>query len=204
MHKHIIVFIIVLTVSALISHTDAKSHAERRKEIELKAAYIYNFIKFTDWPKDTFKDEKEPLIIGVFDEDQQENLSKVLREKSKNNHPIQVLHLKKQDIQSKENVQRCQILFFPKTFKNSDEQSVFKHIQNHPVLTIGERNKFLEAGGMINFVLEKKKIRFEINLIAVEKAGLKIRAKLLKLAKRVIRKEMVCINLLLKISEFQF
>ena len=176
-------------LSGSASLTSAKSHKEQLKEYELKAAYIYNFIKFTDWPKDTFKEEKDPLIIGVFNEDQQKSLSKILKEKKKDNRPIQIVHLKNDDDKSEKKLQSCQVLFFPDTLKKSDELVIFKHIKNHPILTIGERNQFLETGGMINFILEKKKIRFEINLIEADKAKLQIRAKLVRLAKRVIKKE---------------
>jgi len=57
------------------------------------------------------------------------------------------------------------------------------------VLTVGETVDFLEVGGIINFIVEEKKIRFEINVAAARKAGLKVRSKLLRLAKRVVREK---------------
>ena len=66
---------------------------------------------------------------------------------------------------------------------------VTKRLNGRAVLTIGEQDKFLEKGGIVNFVREKKKIRFEINLNVAEQARLQIRAKLVRLAKRVIKKK---------------
>jgi len=55
------------------------------------------------------------------------------------------------------------------------------------VLTVGDTSGFIESGGGINFLMEENKIRFDINLTAAEKAGLKIRSQLLRLAKRVVK-----------------
>ena len=62
-------------------------------------------------------------------------------------------------------------------------------LKNSAVLTVGEREDFLENGGNINFLVEKKKVRFEINLASVKRNNLKIRSKLVKLAKRVVKEE---------------
>lgn len=184
---------VLLLICALLGFTwsmaAAKPKAEKLKEYELKAAYIYNFIKFTEWAEETSKDEKTPLIIGVFNEAQYISLSKVLKGKRKEASPIQVTQLSKNDFKTGKTLSRCHVLFFPATLKKKQETLIGKQIKGQAILTIGERDKFVDDGGMVNFVIDKKKVRFEINLKAVEEAGLRIRAKLVRLAKRVIRKE---------------
>ncbi len=60
-------------------------------------------------------------------------------------------------------------------------------LKNNGVLTVSDTQGFLEDGGIVNFVIEDNKVRFDINLTASEKAGLKIRSQLLRLAKKVIK-----------------
>ena len=78
-------------------------------------------------------------------------------------------------------------------FISSSEKEHLKEIVNlvkdGSVLTVGEMAGFMEAGGIINFVMDKKKVRFEINNAAAKRSKLKLRSGLLKLAKRVIRQE---------------
>jgi hypothetical protein len=184
---------LLLLIGALLAFTwsmaAAKPKSGKLKEYELKAAYIYNFIKFTDWPGEAIKDDKTPLIIGVFNEDQYIGLSNVLKNKKKEASLIKIVQLTAKDIKAGEKLPRCHVLFFPARLKKKQESLVGKQIQGQAILTIGERDKFVDDGGMVNFVIEKKKIRFEINLKAVDEAGLQIRAKLVRLAKRVIKKE---------------
>jgi len=70
-----------------------------------------------------------------------------------------------------------------------DWPEILKAMSGSSILTIGETEGFLKSGGIINFVTEKKKLKFDINLIAAEKAKLKFRAQLLKLARKVIQKK---------------
>jgi len=62
-------------------------------------------------------------------------------------------------------------------------------LKGSPILTIGESDGFLESGGIINFLMEDEKVRFEINNTAAKQARLKIRSKLLRLAQRVIEEK---------------
>jgi hypothetical protein len=70
--------------------------------------------------------------------------------------------------------------------EKKNAKKILKIINQNGVLTIGEFGGFLESGGMINFTMHDKKIRFEVNLQATRDSGLKLRSKLLKLAKRII------------------
>jgi len=81
--------------------------------------------------------------------------------------------------------QGCQILFLGIADKKLVSATLAK-LNGSPVLTVGESVNFTQDGGMIRFLLEDNKVRFEINLEATEHAKLKISARLLALAKTVM------------------
>ena len=82
-------------------------------------------------------------------------------------------------------MQACQILFFGKA-QSKRIPMLVADLHNAPILTVGETAGFLDAGGMICFLLEENKVRFEINLDAAESARLKIGSRLLILAEHVV------------------
>ena len=97
-----------------------------------------------------------------------------------NNHPLIV-----QEYHSlAEMTNNCQILFISSSEKKRLPE-IFAALKDTSVLTVSEVDHFTENGGMVNFVLEKERIRFQINETTVEKAGLKMSFKLLSLASKV-------------------
>ena len=84
-----------------------------------------------------------------------------------------------------QDMQTCQILFLGKAQSKRIPQ-LLASLRNAPILTVGETAGFLDAGGMIRFLLEENKVRFEINVQAAESARIKIGSRLLILAKNVV------------------
>ena len=82
-------------------------------------------------------------------------------------------------------MKKCHLLFICSS-ENDDLPDILNIVKNNNVLTVGETGDFLKTGGIINFLLEENKVRFEINLIAARDAKLTIRSQLLRLAQRVI------------------
>jgi hypothetical protein len=82
-------------------------------------------------------------------------------------------------------IQGCQILFLGKS-QSGRIPSILSDLRKAPILTVGETSGFLDAGGMVCFLLEEDKVRFEINQDAAGSAGLKIGSRLLLLAKHVV------------------
>jgi len=68
-------------------------------------------------------------------------------------------------------------------------KEIINIVEGSSVLTVGDTDGFLEAGGIINLLIEDKKVRFEVNVTAAEKANLQIRSQLLRLAKRVVKEK---------------
>jgi hypothetical protein len=151
-------------------------------EYQLKAAYLYHFAQFVDWPPAAFPQPNSPLIIGVLGDNPFGNdLPHTVEGKVLNNHPLIV-----QEYHSlAEMTNSCHILFISSSEKKHLPE-IFAALKGTSVLTVSEKiDHFIEDGGMINFVLEKDRIRFQINETTVEKAGLKMSFKLLSLASKV-------------------
>src|SRR6266850_2672266 len=147
-------------------------------ETELKAAFLYNFAKFVEWPAEAFSSETTPIQIAVFGEDEfTVKLRSLLSDKKAHGRSFEVKR-----ISSSQEAKNCQIVFI----SNSESRRVPQLLdatRKSPVLTIGETDQFLDAGGMINFVFEDTQLRFEVNPEAAQKAKLEISSKLLRLAK---------------------
>lgn len=150
-------------------------------EYDVKAAFLFHFAQFVEWPGETFKDANSPLTYCTIGDDPFHGaLDTILSGKTLGTRPFHVLHFK----QSQE-IQGCQVLFI-----GAGERKLLPELlakaKTNSVLTVGESEHFAPEGGMIGFVLEGNKIRFEINLEAAQKARLKISSRLLALAKGVI------------------
>jgi hypothetical protein len=169
----------VLSLALLLAATLARAQDSQPIEYRFKAAFLWNFAKFIEWPPRAFTNESAPFIIGVLGTNPfGEELEQTVRGKQIGTHPIKV-----QLFRSADDAKHCHILFV-----SASEQSrlaeVFKTLGDAPALTVGEYDQFTQKGGMINFVREGNKIRFQINDAAAQAAGLKISSKLLSLAVR--------------------
>jgi hypothetical protein len=152
-------------------------------EYQLKAAYIYHFAQFVDWPASAFPQPNSPIIIGILGKNPFGNsLEQTVEGKVLNNHPLTIREFHSLE----EMTNTCQILFICQSEK-SRLQEIFAAVAKTSTLTVGEVSHFTEDGGMVNFVIENDKIRFQINEINVDKAGLKMSFKLLSLASQLTR-----------------
>jgi len=149
-------------------------------EYEVKAAFLFNFAKFVEWPADAFDDPKSPIVVGILGDDpfgsiiEKTVAGKTVREKEfviKRSRRI-------------EDVERCHILFVSSS-EEARLREILDKVKNSNVLTVGDTEGFAGRGGIINLTKEQNKVRFEINVDAAKRAGLKISSKLLKLAKVV-------------------
>jgi hypothetical protein len=156
----------------------ANSTAE---EYAVKAAFLFHFAQFVEWPDETFKDANSPMTYCTVGNDPfQGSLDTILGGKTIGARSFRVLHFKQPH-----EIQGCQVLFIGAEEKKPLPEILAKAKANS-VLTVGESEHFVQDGGMIGFVLEENKIRFAVNLEAAQKAKLKISSRLLALAKSVI------------------
>jgi hypothetical protein len=190
--------VLALALLAALCVAEGRDDNAAEREYQIKAAFIYNFIKFVDWPKEKIADSNEPVIIGIIGKDPfgdafeplQEKEKKVLIQRFQGLAELEKSGEKKEDQPhpKQDAISKCHLLFVcPSESKRLAD--IVKAVKNSSILTVADTQGFLEVGGIINFVMEEKKIRFEISVTAAEKAGLKIRSQLLRLAKRVIKED---------------
>lgn len=149
-------------------------------EYEAKAAFLFNFVKFIEWPSQAFADDNSPLIIGVVGDDG----SSVVVEQIINGKTANGRRLIVKRFSSSKKLTYCHMIFVRASERDNIRQTLAA--TGPGTLTVGETENFVRWGGIITFIVVDGKLRLEINQTSAERAGLKISAKLLSLA-RVIR-----------------
>lgn len=146
-------------------------------EYQMKAAFLYNFMKFVEWPGQSSRDTNSPVVIGVLGEDPfGKDLEAVIEGKRINDRPVGI-----QRFPPGSSPNLCDVLFIAASERRRLPQ-LLRSLQNRATLTVGDEiDGFCQMEGMINFVKEAKKVRFQINNKAAERQGLKISSKLLRL-----------------------
>lgn len=144
---------------------------EDRLEYQVKAAFLFNFLKFVEWPSGA---ASSPWVIGVLGHDPfRELLGQTVHGKLVNGRPVEVRRYAKPA-----DVKNCNILFIGR----ADSEQLGVPAQPG-LLTVGEAPGFLKSGGIINFYIEDNRVRFEIKPSAANAAGLHMSSQLLKLGK---------------------
>jgi hypothetical protein len=171
----------IFLAGALLFFSAVGVHAQAATEYQVKAAFLYNFAKFVEWPPSSFSDASAPFRICVFGQDPfGQELRNITNEKIVNGRKLQVDQVA--DLQL---AKTCHILFIAASEK-AQLKRIFESLQGADALTVGDTKGFAELGGIINFVLEDGRVQFEVNHKAAGQARLKISSKLLGVAKVVI------------------
>jgi hypothetical protein len=172
--------IAVILLPALLCAGKAHGGENRKPtEYEVKAAYIYNFAKFVEWPNDRIQDGRDTIQLCVLGDDPFGRSLATIVGKSAGERKISV----KQNV-SLQNMQGCEIVFV----SGSEEEHlgrIVKALNGSPALTRGDTEGFAGRGVMINFYLENRTVRFEINQRAAKRAGFRISSNLLRIARIV-------------------
>lgn len=167
-------------VLLLLSCRLTSGAAPNLTEYQVKAAYIYNFTQFMDWPTNAFATTNAPVVIGILGEDPFGRiLDEVVRNEVVRGRPLVVKRLRPD-----EDLRDCCVLFISRSEKER-LPAVLHQLRGSPVLTISDSNGFAQQGGMVNLILVNQTVKMEINQTAVETAGLQVSSKLLKLARIV-------------------
>ena len=197
--KNKVYILIVLTLGLLVMPiaAQAKDDPAQSREYQIKAAFLYNFIKYIDWPekKLSTKKDDDPIVIGVIGVNPfGEDLEPITKKKIKNKKLV-IRYFpgfkrtgKKYSDKDTEKLRNCHVLFVSSSEKKYIE-NIIKLVTGSNVLTVSDTKGFVETGGIINFVIEKKKIHFSINLDAAKRSELVIPTTVLKIAKRVIHEQ---------------
>jgi hypothetical protein len=152
---------------------------QRASEYQLKAAFVYNFTKFIDWPGESVRSLTFQICVlgqNPFGSE----LTQLTDGKVIEGHPVQVLIVTNYHL-----ARSCQVVFISAS-ENAHMKEILSALRGRSVLTVGDSQGFVDAGGMIELLVEDERMRFEVNLHAANEARLKISAKLLSLAKAVL------------------
>ncbi|KQC08161.1 MAG: hypothetical protein APR62_05330 [Smithella sp. SDB] len=168
--------IIALIFSVCLSYSNFTFAEEGQPtEAQVKAAFIYNFGKFVEWPADRMGGKY--FVIGVYnDDDFAQVLTEIVSGKFLHEKPILIKQFSRI-----EDITGCHILFVGYSAKDYLAE-LLNRAYKSPILMVGDMQDFANRGGMINFRMVGNYMRFEINVNAVQKTGLKMSSQLLKLA----------------------
>ena len=172
--------IFLLAAATCVTGVSQTADAQNATTSEVKAAFLYNFARFTEWPATAFSSEASPFLIGVSgDEVMRQTVDTVVKGKAVGGRPFRT-----RAVVDDKDLGDIQMLFVGES-SASRVGELLKALNGQPVLTVGSADRFCDRGGMINFLLEDNRVRFEIRFDATEQAGLKVSSRVLTLAKAI-------------------
>lgn len=147
-------------------------------EYQVKAAFLFNFAKFVEWPPDVFASDKTPITLCVFRQDPFGSaLDEIVRGKAINGRQLAARR-----VNELPELKGCQIVFVSER-EDKLLPEILNSVKGANVLVAGESVNFAERGGAVQFFLENNKLRFAINVDAVQRTRLQVSSKLLALAR---------------------
>lgn len=176
MFERVFSLIIIAGYVAAGGLSNAWAESSSSHEYLIKAAFLYNFAKFVEWPAESFKDDLSPLNLYVLGEDPFGATLDSIKDKTIRGRKLAIKRCNKI-----EEVEGCHILFVSASEKGN-LRHILNALRNSNVLTVSEIEGFARLGGIINFIITKKRIHFEINPDEAQRSKLKISSQLLKLA----------------------
>ena len=163
---------VVLACVSVMAARPAAQGNDVTLEYRVKAAYLFNFTKFIEWPASALRADA-PLTICVAGANPfGPVLAETVKGETVRGRPLATRVVR--------DSAGCHVLFVPDGVAAA---SLLRNARSRPLLTVGESQGFIRQGGVINFVLEQGKVRFEIDQAAAERAGLRISSRLLRLAR---------------------
>ncbi len=181
-----LVLVGVIAVAAVATvPQSSQANTERAREYLLKAAFVYNFAKFVDWPATAFATDCSPLIMCIHGHEAFAQFAAAMKGKSIANRPIEVF-----DAHRSGTPASCHLAFAGGDADADAADAADAHglvrSEAAGVLTVSDARNFVRGGGMVGLITVDNKMRFEVNLSASRKAGIRINAVVLRLAKSVL------------------
>ena len=149
-------------------------------EYQLKAAYFVNFARYIEWPADAFASVSSPLTLCVLEPNPfGDTLARLVEDEAIQNRPVEV-----RVVANSTQAKSCHLLFVS-TRQQANAGTILSQLEDSPIVTVGEVASFNSSGGAIKLVTIGGRVRFEINLPAVERRGIRMSSRLLGLASAV-------------------
>jgi len=157
------------------------AQADAAAEYRVKAAFLYKFGSYIEWPEQTFARADSPLVIGVLGADAlADELAQIASGHAVNGRPVTVRKLRRQDA-----IAGVNILFVGRA-ESSRLADILSGVRGQPLLAVTEFEDARPHGAAINFVVVEDKVRFDVDLESAEQSGIKISSRLLTVARKVL------------------
>ena len=170
--------VLAVVVAAVSTLAPAAGQQRDLGEDAIKAAYLYNFTKFVEWPDRAFSDAAAPFTVCVMaDEAFRRALEEALANERVRGRAVRLAVLS-----GAEELKACHVAYFGRAESETSNRRL-GDLRQAPVLTVGEGRKFLEQGGHIAFLVEGNRVRFAISKPGADAAGLNVSSKLLRLGR---------------------
>lgn len=167
-------------VASSVPAAPPPSAEEIDREYAIKAAFLYNFARYVEWPAE-MADSKEPFVIGLLEpEPFGAIIDKISSTKNLAGRPIRIERFK-----GMADYRPCHILFVAAGVAAEQKAAALRETKDKSVLLVGEEPGFAAQGAVVNFFSEENRIRFEINVKVAKQRRLQISSKLLTLGKVV-------------------
>ena len=151
------------------------------REAKIKAAYLYQFIRYVRWPNGAFTRADSPILVGSIGGDPvNPYLSAIAKSRSAGSRKLAY-----QPISNIAEAKACHILFVSDRADPKAVESIIRNLGNEPILLVGETPSFLDSGGIISFVVVDNKVRLQLSMKSAANHQLKISSQLAKLAQIV-------------------
>lgn len=179
----------IVAVLALVAGAESQAQAGQAEdrlspsaglpEYSVKAAFVYNFARFTEWPESAFHGAASPLRLCVLGQDPFNGALDTIAGRTIGNRELLVSYPIWAD-----SAQDCHILFIGESAQ-SQLPEIVTHLNGSPVLIIGDTPDIARSGGVIGLETVENRIRFRVNLDAAQRSGLKLSSRILDLATSV-------------------
>ena len=164
--------------AAVMSPALSAAQSDQPGEYEVKAAFLFNFTKFVEWPEGSFDDRQAPIVIGIIGDDPfGESLLRIIAGQKAQGRGILV-----RKERFGQDLHRCHVLFISASEREHIAE-ILASVQKASILTVSDITGFAEAGGAMQFVMQENRVRFVVNLDVTTQSKLRVSAKLLSLAR---------------------
>ena len=177
---HILIFNLLCTLVCIVPSLAAAKEDSLSREYQIKAAYIYNLIKFINWPEQA--QSRTATNICVYGQNPFGDYLDQLTKRSANGKPINTYHF-----ELDEELSSCHIVFFSKASEEQISKNVFKQLQFKNYLNVGETRNFVtNHKGVISLAVTNNKVRLLINLSQAKSENFEISSNLLEIAEIIM------------------
>jgi hypothetical protein len=165
--------------AALLCCAHPAAQAPETLENDVKAAFLFNFTKFVDWPAAAFAGETDTLrVCVVADAAFTRSVDRIIEGETVRGRPLRRV------VPGPSEIARCHVLYVGDS-EMARAHTFLSSVGYAPVLTVGESPRFIEQGGTISFIVVNDRVRFDVNLRAAARARLTVSSKLLRVARHL-------------------